>query len=273
MGGRLHHGHDDRAVARALRRSCVVHGEHRTVPFGVVGLGPSRIGRGDNDPGVGAGVKPARGAFMPEPHQTREFLILGLAGGIGSGKSAVAAVLGELGFVVSDSDAGAREVLGRADVIQELVAAFGKGVLDEHGAPNRQAIADAVFGNDDARRNLASIIHPRLHDARAALITRARDDRARGVVIDAPLLFAAGVDAECDAVIFVDTPRAERLRRVREGRGWSEAELDRREAAQLPLDEKRGRSDAVVTNGADLEALKGRVRMALQALETRKNSP
>ncbi|MEO1279464.1 MAG: dephospho-CoA kinase, partial [Planctomycetota bacterium] len=160
-----------------------------------------------------------------------------------------------------------------ADVIQELVAAFGKGVLDEHGAPNRQAIADAVFGSDDARRTLESIIHPKLHDARAALIARARDDRARGVVIDAPLLFEAGVDAECDAVIFVDTPRAERLQRVREGRGWSEAELDRREAAQLPLDEKRARSDVAIANGGDLEDLRGRLRTALKALETQKNSP
>ena len=160
-------------------------------------------------------------------------------------------------------------MLKRADVIEELVTAFGPGVLNEDGAPDRQGIADAVFENDEARRTLESIIHPRLHRARADLISQARSDGARGVIIDAPLLFEAGVDAECDAVIFVDTPRSMRLQRVREGRGWSEAELDRREAAQLPVDQKRDRSDAVVANDGDLHALRQRVESALKALETR----
>lgn len=195
------------------------------------------------------------------------FLILGLAGGVGSGKSAVAAILGELGFVVSDSDAGARAVLERADVIEELVQAFGNGVLDANGKPDRKAIADAVFGDDAKRRTLEAIVHPRLHEERAARIAAARSKNAAGVVIDAPLLFEAGVDAECDAVIFVDTPREVRLRRVIEGRGWSEAELDRREAAQMPLSEKRERSDAVVSNDGDPAALRAQVMSALEAIE------
>lgn len=194
------------------------------------------------------------------------FLILGLAGGVGSGKSAVAAVLGELGFVVSDSDAGARAVLERADVIQELVQAFGDGVLNDKGRPDRKAIADAVFGDDAKRKTLEGIIHPRLHDERAELVRAARAKNASGVVIDAPLLFEAGVDAECDAVIFVDTPRELRLKRVVEGRGWAEAELARREAAQLPLDQKRERSDAVVVNDGDLAHLRARVLSALEAI-------
>ena len=210
---------------------------------------------------------------MPKPLRSHGFLILGLAGGIGSGKSAVAAILGELGFVISDSDAGAREVLGRPDVIEELVAAFGRAALGNDGAPDRRVIADAVFGDESARRTLESIIHPRLHQARAALIARTRDEGARGVVIDAPLLFEAGVDAECDAVMFVDTPRPERLRRVSEDRGWSKAELDRREAAQLPLEEKRAKSDAVIANDGNLDSLKKRVRAALEALERRTDRP
>lgn len=195
------------------------------------------------------------------------FLILGLAGGVGSGKSAVAAVLGELGFVVSDSDAGARAVLERADVIEELVQAFGDGVLNDKGRPDRKAIADAVFGDDAKRKTLEGIIHPRLHDERAELVRAARAKNASGVVIDAPLLFEAGVDAECDAVIFVETPRELRLKRVVEGRSWAEAELARREAAQLPLDQKRERSDAVVVNDGDLAHLRARVLSALEAIK------
>ncbi|UYV11233.1 MAG: dephospho-CoA kinase [Phycisphaera sp.] len=195
------------------------------------------------------------------------FLILGLAGGVGSGKSAVAAILGELGFVVSDSDAGARAVLERPDVIKQLVQAFGENMLDAEGKPDRRAIADAVFGDDAKRKALEGIVHPRLHEERAELIGAARAKNAAGVVIDAPLLFEAGVDAECDAVIFVDTPRDIRLGRVVEGRGWSEAELDRREAAQMPLNQKRERSDAVVSNDGDLAALRAQVMSALEAIE------
>lgn len=194
------------------------------------------------------------------------FLILGLAGGVGSGKSAVAAILGEMGFVVSDSDAGARAVLEKPEVIEELVGAFGEGVLDAAGRPDRRAIADAVFGDEAKRRTLESIIHPRLHEERAKLVKGARAVKAAGVVIDAPLLFEAGVDAECDAVFFVDTPRQARLARVARGRGWSEAELARREAAQMPLDEKRRRSDHVIANDGDLDDLRARVRAALEAI-------
>ena len=197
---------------------------------------------------------------------TQRFLILGLAGGIGSGKSAVAQILGEMGFVVSDSDAGARSVLELPEIIDALVAAFGPGVLDAEGRPDRRAIADAVFGDDAMRRTLESIVHPKLHEARAGLVERARREGAAGVVIDAPLLFEAGVDAECDAVIFVDTPRSERLRRVVAGRGWSEDELARREAAQMPLTEKRARSHAVVVNDGDRDALRRRVQAAVEAV-------
>lgn len=194
------------------------------------------------------------------------FLILGLAGGIGSGKSAVAALLGELGFVVSDSDAGARAVLEKPEVVRELAAAFGRGVLDGDGRPDRRAIADAVFGDAAKRRTLEGIVHPRLHEERALLIEAARAKGTAGVVIDAPLLFEAGVDGECDAVIFVDTPRELRLRRVTQGRGWAEDELARREAAQMPLSEKRARCQAVVANDDDHDALRARVRAAVAAI-------
>jgi len=99
-----------------------------------------------------------------------------------------------------------------------------------------------------------------VHAARHAAIDRARRDGAPAVVIDAPLLFEAGIDAECDAVIFIDTPRARRIERLKE-RGWDGAELERRERSQWPVERKKSRSTHVVANtgtGADLcEALGG----------------
>jgi dephospho-CoA kinase len=85
-------------------------------------------------------------------------------------------------------------------------------------------------------------------------------------VIDAPLLFEAGVDRECDAVVFVDAPRAARLERVATKRGWTEAELDRRESVQLPLEEKRRRSSAVIANDAGEAELRQQVAAVLNRL-------
>ena len=89
------------------------------------------------------------------------------------------------------------------------------------------------------------------------------------MVIDAPLLFEAGLDAECDAIVFVDAPRGVRVSRVRETRGWDEAELARREKVQLPLDAKRDRSDYEVVNDADPERLRAEARRILDQILAR----
>lgn len=102
--------------------------------------------------------------------------------------------------------------------------------------------------------------------SRAEAIERARGLGARAFVIDAPLLFEAGLDGECDAVVFVDAPREVRLERVRRTRGWDESELARREAAQLRVEEKRRRSDVVVSNDGDEATLGARVAAVLDRL-------
>lgn len=192
--------------------------------------------------------------------------VIGLAGGVGSGKSTVARVLAGVGCVVSDSDAEAKACLREPAVRDLLVARWGAGVLDENGFIDRSAVAKIVFGDDSERAWLESVIHPRLEGKRRAAFERAAEDGAAGFVIDAPLLFEAGLDAGCDAVIFVDCPRSERLRRVRSARGWDEGELDRREKAQMPLEEKRRRSDYVVLNAGDPDDLEAGVREAFEQI-------
>jgi len=190
--------------------------------------------------------------------------VIGLAGGIGAGKSAVARALERLGCVVSDSDTEAKAMLDEPEVRGLLTTRWGGDILDTDGKVDRRAVARVVFSSEAERVWLESVIHPRLHDRRAELRKQAQADGAPGFVIDAPLLFEAGLDAECDAVIFVDCPREERLRRVREGRGWDDAELARREKAQMPLDEKRQRSDYLVRNADDPAALEAEVREAFR---------
>jgi dephospho-CoA kinase len=208
--------------------------------------------------------------IAPHRHEdagSRGLLVLGLTGGIGAGKSEVASVLSELGFLVVDSDKDAKEALQRPEVKAELVKWWGPQVLDADGNIDRKAVATIVFADPEQRTRLEGLIHPLVKAGRAELVRRAAAEGRPGVVIDAPLLFEAGSDRECDAVMFVDAPREQRVERLRASRGWDEDELARREKAQLSLEEKRKRSDVVVVNDSTREVLKGRVEAALQKLK------
>ncbi len=190
---------------------------------------------------------------------------LGICGGIGSGKSTVAAILAELGCVVCDSDAVAREALLDGAIRDEIVSWWGPGVLDESGEIDRGAVAKIVFVRPRQRQRLESLVHPWIETRRRALFEQAPPD-APALVIDAPLLFETGLDRECDAVIFVDTNRDRRVARLTGSRGWNEAELTKREKSQLSLDDKRARADYFVINNGDLDELSEQVRRILNEL-------
>ncbi len=215
-------------------------------------------------------TSPPPHALTPSPPPRP--VIIGLAGGIGAGKSEVARILADLGCVVTDSDAEARVALDRPDVRSRLVEWWGPGVVGPDGHVDRGAVAKIVFADPAQRTRLEALVHPLVKQSRAEAIRRAREDRARAVVIDAPLLFEAGVDAECDAVIFVEAPHEVRLERVRATRGWDEAELARREAAQLPAYEKRRRSHEVLVNAGSEGALREAVSGALGRILARAGS-
>lgn len=176
--------------------------------------------------------------------------VIGLAGGIGAGKSAVAAILADLGAVVSDSDADARAVLAESDVIETVRSWWGGDVITPDGVVDRAAVARRVFIDPAERARLEALVHPRIHARRRARF-EAAPASTRAFVIDAPLLFEAGLDSECEAVIFIDAPREVRLARVARDRGWTEAELDRREAAQWPIQRKRERATEIIENTQD----------------------
>lgn len=185
-------------------------------------------------------------------------IVLGLVGGIGSGKSAVARAFASHGALVLDSDTQAKEALRREDVRGTLVSWWGPGVLDATGEIDRRKVADIVFADPVQRKRLEELVHPIVRASRANVLAEAAAKGVDLAIIDAPLLLEAGVDRECDAVVFVDAPREQRLARVKT-RGWSEEELDRREAAQWSLEEKKRRSRFVLRNDADLETLERQV--------------
>lgn len=188
---------------------------------------------------------------------------IGLAGRIGAGKSVVARLLGELGARVISADELNRQVLVEPEVIAEIKTVFGSQVLNAEGGVSRSALAKLVFapGQEELRKKLEAITHPRIRKRRDELVREAQSDpEVRAIVNDAPLLFEAGLADGCDAVIFVEAPEAVCQERVRQHRGWSAEELARREKMQWPLDKKRKACHYVVRNDASLEACRAQVR-------------
>ena len=187
--------------------------------------------------------------------------IIGLTGGIGSGKSLVARILAELGCGVIDADALAQQALDENPVANQLVDWWGNGVLGDDGRVNRRALADIVFDRPDQLRRLEQLTHPLIRPYRLELRQDyLADEKIRAIVEDCPLLIEVELDKECDTIIFVDTPRSLRSRRLAASRGWTEQDLARREKIQASLDTKAKRADHVVVNDASMTECFAHVR-------------
>ena len=178
--------------------------------------------------------------------------VIGLAGGIGSGKSTVARHMASLGAGVIDADSLAREALDQPEIRARLVALWGKQILDAGDKPDRAKLAALVFNDSEQRKRLESVIHPEVHRRRMALQKQFEaDPSVLAIVEDVPLLMETGLDRSCDAVIFVACPVQTRLQRLAQTRGWAPDELHRREKCQLPLDFKAQQADYVIDNTVD----------------------
>ena len=174
-------------------------------------------------------------------------LVVGLAGGVASGKSTVAALFRKWGARVVDADALGHRLLDAPSVRARLVRLFGPGLLRGRRI-DRRALAAEAFRSRRSVERLNRTVHPAILRAIRAEVRRTRGRRTlKMLVLDAALLYETGADALCDRVVYVDLPRAERARRVR-SRGWAPEELARRERFQLPPAYKRKRADYVIDN-------------------------
>lgn len=183
--------------------------------------------------------------------------IIGLAGGIGSGKSTVASIFGELGAGVISSDALNHEELNAPDVLAKLREWWGDEVVDARGAADRDAIRAIVTRDEGSRRRLEQLVHPRIAMRRQSMMARFQaDDRIRAIVWDSPLLFESGLAERCSAVVFVESDFQARLDRVARERGWSAEDLGRFEKLQKSLDFKREHADYIVDNNSDIGAVR-----------------
>lgn len=178
--------------------------------------------------------------------------MIGLIGGIGAGKSTVAGRFAELGACVIDADKVGHEVLDVPPIQARIVERFGAKVLGTDGKVDRRRLGAAVFSDTQARKDLEAIVHPAMRDLFVERIGKAMLDPAIPlIVLDAAVLLEAGWGDVCGKIVFVDASRPARMARLLANRGWTEEELARREAAQLPLDEKRRRADVVLANEGD----------------------
>jgi dephospho-CoA kinase len=182
--------------------------------------------------------------------------VIGLLGGVGSGKSAVAAELARHGGWVINADQFGHEALRQPEIRRQVVARFGPDILAEDGAVDRKKLGAKVFADVAELRALEAIVFPFIGRRIREEIEAARSrDGVRFIVLDAAVMLEAGWSGVCDKLVFVNAPRAVRLERVRKKRGWSEADLQARESLQMPLDEKRRRADVVLDNATTLDAL------------------
>ena len=190
--------------------------------------------------------------------------VIGLVGGVGSGKSSVArALAARQNYVVIDADALGHQVLGEAEIKERIKKRFGEAVFDKRGEIDRSQLARRVFGTDAeseiARSDLNRIVHPRIGDKihqeieRAYEIARREPGTVPGVLLDAAILLETGWADMCDAVVFVEASEDVRRKRVQETRGWDAAEWKKREHSQLSLEAKQTAADVTIHNSQDLD--------------------
>ena len=186
--------------------------------------------------------------------------VIGLTGGIASGKSVVARELSALGVSVIDADLLAREVVAKGtEGLAEVVRAFGEAVLQPDGTLDRERVAARVFRDPEARARLNAIVHPRIGQLSLERIAEAQASSSPYVVYEAPLLVETGSYRGLSALVVVATPPDVQLARVTARDGLTEEGAKARLAAQMPLEAKLAVADYVIQNDAGLAELKAQV--------------
>jgi len=180
--------------------------------------------------------------------------VIALVGGIGSGKSFLVRSLAETEpIAIIDADRIGHEVLTDNEVMIRIRQKFGDRVFDNQGAIIRRALGQMVFGQDAehqaAKVRLERIVHPRIRDRIRQQIAEIRSSKTyEAIFLDAAILLESGWKDECQAIVYVDVPAEERLRRVVSERNWTPEEFFAREANQLPVELKQQAADFTVIN-------------------------
>jgi dephospho-CoA kinase len=195
-------------------------------------------------------------------------ILIGLTGGVATGKSTVAKMFKQCGAIVIDADELAREVVQPdKPAWRDIVRRFGKSILNADRTINRQALAQIVFGNRAKLRELERIIHPRVAREQQRLTREAAQKDPNVVVLyDVPLLFEAGIDNRVDQIIVVTADQRTQIARLKQRNGLTRAEALQRIRNQLPLSKKLTRADMVIDGTLPRPVGRKRVRDAFRVL-------
>ncbi|MBN2212243.1 MAG: dephospho-CoA kinase [Sedimentisphaerales bacterium] len=196
--------------------------------------------------------------------------VIGITGGIGSGKSTVSREFARLGCAVIDADQINHEVLELPAVKAKLREWWGEGIFTSAGNIDRKALGLIVWADHEAMRRLTALTHPEILQRQGALLKQYQEDTAiSGVILDVPLLFEIGWDKYCDAVIFVDAPESLRLERLKK-RGFNQKSLKKAENLQFSLDKKAKMSDYTVRNNSGFPELTIQVEKIFSSVRANK---
>jgi len=197
-------------------------------------------------------------------------ILIGILGGVASGKSEVSRRLRSLGAAVLDADCVGHAVLREAEVRQAVQRRWGEAVLDAAGEIDRRKVAEIVFAAAPESRAeltfLEQLTHPLIGQRLQEQLAELHREGVRAAVLDAPVMLKAGWDRMCQRIVFVDAPRDVRLARARQ-RGWTEADFAAREAAQESLETKRSRADVTLDNSLTRQHLYAQVDRFWRSLD------
>jgi len=194
--------------------------------------------------------------------------VIGLTGGIGSGKSTVSQFLAELGVVILNADEVGHEAFKPdTEIWREVVAAFGRQVLTPDGNIDRKKLGEMVFGNAESLSRLNQIMHPRMYDMVKAQLEEYRQQGTRVVVLEAPLLLEAGWTSLVDEVWVTTTSESTVLRRLKARKGLSGEQALARLRSQLSSEERVKHAKVVINTDCDLDELKSKVKELWQRLK------
>jgi len=188
-------------------------------------------------------------------------MVVGVTGGIATGKSAVVEQFRQLGAAVISADELAREIVRPGEeALVRLVARFGQDILQADGTLDRKALAEIIFADPAARQDLNRITHPAIARLAADRIASLQRQGETLVIYEAPLLFEAGAESRVDRIVVVTAPAAVQRRRLMARDGLDEQAAQVRIAAQMPLADKVRRADFVVENAGSIDDLAAQVR-------------
>ncbi|WP_293830481.1 dephospho-CoA kinase [uncultured Corynebacterium sp.] len=193
---------------------------------------------------------------------------VGLTGGIGSGKSTVARMLGGAGFAVVDADQVARDIMEPGSpVLEEVAAAFGADLIGDDGALDRGELARRAFATTEDTQRLNAITHPAIRAESERRFAAAEEAGEQAVIYDMPLLVDLGLNQDMDLTVVVDVDKEERIRRLVDKRGLDEADARARMAQQIDDEDRLVAADVVIDNNGPLDALDAQVAALVEKIK------